>query len=145
MNRRTLLANLETALGTISDIKTVFRHYISLDITQYTEIELPLIAIKEPAEENDQEMTARRAMVSLDLSIRLYFVSWGIAPTTVAPTRTYETLIKKIRNKVGGDFTLNGGSTATWVIGVSVVDGDMPLYFVDIGLRSLYYQNQQAT
>jgi len=139
-NRRTLLANLETALGTVTGITTVLRHYINLDITQYAEAELPLVAIKEPAEENDQELTGRRAMVTLDLNIRLYFVSWGIAPTG-----TYETLMKSIRDKIGGDFNLTSSSVATWVTDVSAIDGDMPLYFVDIGLRSLYYLKQQAT
>jgi len=139
-NRRTVLANLITALGNVSGVNTVLRFYINLDITQYTEAELPLIAVKEPAEDNDQELTGRRAMVSLDTKIRLYFVSWGITPTS-----TYETLMKNIRDEIGGDFNLDSSSVATWVTDVSEIDGDMPLYFVDIGLRSLYYLNQQAT
>ena len=139
--RKTLIENLLTILGDVDDINTVLRFYINLDITQYKEEEeLPLIAVKEPAEENDQEMTDRRAMATLDLTIRLYFVSWGITPTD-----TYETLMKNIRDKIGGDFNLNSSSVATWVTDVSEIDGDMPLYFVDIGLRSLYYLNQQAT
>jgi len=139
-NRRSILSNLETALGNVSGVNTVLRFYTNLDVTQYTEAELPLIAVKEPGEENDTEMTGRRAMVSIDLMIRLYFVTWGINPTS-----TYETLVKNIRDEIGEDFHLNNKSVATWVTSVSDIDGDMPLYSVDIGLRCLYYQNQQAT
>lgn len=140
-NRRTLLANLVIAMAAVSGVNTVVRHYSEeLDITQYTEVSLPLIAIKEPTEEPEEEMTSMRAMMWLSLNLKVYFVHWGISPDS-----TYETLMKRIRDKIGGDPNLNSSSVFTYVGEVSEIGGNLPLYTFTLTLMSRYYLNQQDT
>lgn len=140
-NRRNLLANLATALANVSGVTTVVRHYSEeLDITQYTESQLPLIGIKEPTEEPEEEMTSMRAMMWLGLNLKVYFVHWGISPDA-----TYETLMKKIRDKIGNDPNLNSSSVFTYVGEVSEISGSLPLYTFTLTLMSRYYLNQQDT
>lgn len=140
LNRRAALAQLATNLGAVAEVMTVVRHYAELDITQYTEAELPLIGIKEPGESPDEEMTSMRAVMNLETKLRVYFVCWGINPTA-----TYETLVKAIRDKIGSDFTLTLTATKSLVTDISEIDGEMPLYFFDMDISIKYYLNQQAT
>lgn len=135
-NRRDLLTNLQTALATVSEVTTVIRYYGELDITQYLESELPLIGIKEPTESPEDELTSMRAMMWLELSLKVYFVHWGISPND-----TYEALMKAIRDKIGVDPNINFSSVMTYVRGVSDISGEMPLYFFTLDLAVKYYLN----
>ena len=87
LNRRTALAQLKTTLEEITEIKTVVRSYggrtvrgaadlESFDITNYTSAQLPLIEIQEPAEDTEQQNTSMRAIMALELILKLWFVSW---------------------------------------------------------------------
>ena len=140
-NRRDILSGLVTLFQSISEIKTVIRHYADdFDITQYSESDLPLLALREPAETPEDELTSLRALMNLELRLRLYFINWGYTPTSA-----YETLIKKIRDKAGSDFTVNNTAVAMWVRELSPVEGRLPLYWVELGLVCKYYLDQTAT
>lgn len=142
-NRRDLLAALAAAVANdqITEVVTVVRHYAEeFDITQYGEVDLPLIAIKEPIEVPEEECTSMRAMMWLETTLKVYFVHWGISPNS-----TYETLMKKIRDKIGGDPRLNTQSVFTYVRGISEIEGQMPLFSFTIDLACRYYLDQTST
>jgi len=138
LNRRNILAGLETILKTITSVKAVVRSYMPVDIEQYATTSLPLIEIREPAESPDAEMTSRRQIVNMDTAIRVFFLSWAESPAVA-----YESLVKEIRNKVGVNFNVSGTATACWVVGVGQVNGEMPLYQFSMTLRVRYYLNEQ--
>lgn len=139
-NRRDALAALATLIGAITEVKTVRRVSMPIDITQWAESELPLVEIREPDESAASELTNMRQLTSLNIVLRVWFVIWGEVPTT-----TYETLEKKIRNKIGDNFKLNDTVNGVWVTNISKVDGEMPLYHFDIILRlKLYLELQNA-
>ena len=142
-NRRDLLAALAAAVAhdQISEVITVVRHYSEeFDITQYAEVELPLIAIKEPSESPEEECTSMRAMMWLEATLKVYFVHWGISPDA-----TYGTLMKAIRDKIGNDPNLNSSSVFTHVRGVSEIGGEMPLFSFTLDLACRYYLDQTST
>lgn len=149
LNRRAALAKLKTILEEITEIKTVVRSYggrtvrgagdlESFDITSYTSAQLPLIEIQEPAEDTEQQNTSMRAIMALECTLKLWFVSWAEIPTSA-----YETLIKKIRDKIGANFKLDNTVTGIWVIEISLVSGELPVYNIEIELAMKYYLNQQ--
>jgi hypothetical protein len=135
-NRRDLLAALAAAIAhdQIPEVITVVRHYGELDITQYSESQLPLIAIKEDSEEPEEECTGMRMMMWLNVPLKVYFVHWGISPDAA-----YGTLMKAIRDKIGNDPNLNSSSVFTYVRGVSEIGGEMPLYYFNLDLAVRYY------
>lgn len=149
LNRRAALAMLKTKLEEITEVKTVVRSYggrtvrgtadiESFDITNYITTELPLIEIQEPAEETEQQNVGMRAIMELACTLKLWFVSWA-----EIPAGAYETLVKKIRDKVGANFKLDNTVTGVWVIGVSLVSGELPVYNIEIELAMRYYLNQE--
>ena len=140
LNRRTILANLKTVLSEITEVKTVVRSFVDLDIKKYSETELPLISIREPAESPDDELVSMRAMQNLELKLRIYFVYWDAFPLS-----SYETLTKAIRDKIGSNFTLNSSATKVLVTTVSEIRGEIPLYDFDIVVDIKYYLNQTLT
>lgn len=142
-NRRDVLAALKIILEQISEIKTVVRTYLEteFDITQYVVSELPLVAIPEPAEETDEEMTSQKSMMSLGTKLIVYFVDWAIDPDATI----YEALVKLIRDKIGGNFTLNDKATEARIMSVSSVLGTMPVYNFVMELEMKYYLDEQIT
>lgn len=134
LNRRDILSNFKTILDAISEVTTVVRSNSILDISNYYSTELPLIEIQEANEVPDKELTSMRQMAYLDLVLRVYFVEWGEVPNA-----TYETLLKKIRNKIGDNFRVNDTANAAWVVGVGKIEGEVPLYHLDIDVRVKYY------
>jgi hypothetical protein len=142
-NRRDVLAALKTILEEISEIETVVRTYLEtdFDITQYATDELPLIAIPEPLEDTYEEMTSQRSMMSLGTKLIVYFVDWAIDPDATI----YEALIKLIRDKIGGNFTLNDKATEARIMSVSSVLGTMPVYNFVMELEMKYYLDEQVT
>lgn len=142
-NRRSVLAALKIILEEISEIKTVVRTYLEteFDITQYEQADLPLVAIPEPAEETDEEMTSQKSMMSLGTKLVVYFVDWAIDPDATI----YEALIRLIRDKIGGNFTLNDKATEARVMSVSSVLGTMPVYNFVMELEMKYYLDEQVT
>lgn len=134
LNRRDLLSNFATILDMISEVQTVVRSNAVLDISKYYTTDLPLIEIQEANETPDRELTSMRQLAFLDLVLRVYFVEWGEIPTA-----TYETLIKKIRNQIGNNFNINNTASGAWVVGVGKVEGEMPLYHLDLDVRVKYY------
>lgn len=140
-NRRTIPAKLKTILEEIAEIKTVVRVYLdSFDITQYAMADLPLVAIPEPAEETDNEMTSQKSLMRLATQLVVYFLHWGITPDV-----TYGTLLKKIRDKLGVNFTLGGVVTETRVDAISAILGTMPLYNFRINLEMKYLLDETST
>jgi ERCC4-related helicase len=149
-NRRDILSNLKTILEGVTGITTVVRSYglnavearanEGMDISQYASTDLPLIDINEPMESADEELTSRRSVMFLETYLRVWFVDWNDQPQT-----TYETLMKRIRDAIGNNFTVNSTATACWVISVSAISGELPLFYYDIGLRLKYYLDQTAT
>jgi|GEM_PF-7033168 len=142
-NRRDVLAQLKIVLATITEIVTVVRAYLEteFDIKQYAIADLPLIAIPEPAEETDEEMTSQRSVMLLGTKLIIYFVDWAIDPDVTK----YETLVKKIRDKIGANFNLNDTATEARVMSVSPVLGTMPVYNFVMELEMKYYLNEQVT
>lgn len=151
LNRRDILSGLKTILGTVVGIKTVVRSYggggdartsgeEGIDITQYAESDLPLIDLLEPEELNEEEMTNRRSIQLLDTMLRVYFVDWNDNVQG-----TYETFVKNIRDKVGAEFRVNGTSTACWIVNISKVLGEVPVWHIEFDLRVKYYLDQQVT
>lgn len=134
LNRRDALSNLATILATTTGITTVVRTYGDIDITKYSSTQLPLIEVQEPEETPDEEMTSMKQIAFLDLILKVWFVTWGMAPTS-----TYEDFVKAIRNKIGANFKLNDTATGCWVISVTKVEGEMPLFHFNISLRLKYY------
>jgi len=134
MNRRDALAALQSILSTIAEVKTVVRSYVPIDITSYAEAAFPLIELQEPDETPDSEMTSMRQIAFLEVATKVWFITWGENPTA-----TYESLVKAIRNKIGANFNLNNTATGCWVINVTKVEGEMPLFHFDISLRLKYY------
>jgi len=140
-NRRTLLASLKTALEDVVGEDHVVRHYAEeLDISKYRERDLPLIAIHEPAESTETELTSMRAMMWLEIKLKVYFMDWELVVGSA-----YEALLKSIRDKIGGDPNLNSSSVFTYVGTISEVAGEMPLYTFTMELMSRYYLDQTAT
>jgi hypothetical protein len=116
------------------------RTYQDIDITQYTEAQLPLLNIKEPRDSAFEEHTSAHSTQQLDCLIRCYFVSWAEVPTA-----TYEALTKAIRDKVAANFTLSGCASEMIVNEVSEIQGELPIYFFDFTLELRYYLSQQNT
>lgn len=219
-NRRDVLAALKTILEEISEIKTVVRVYLEaeFDLTQYAQADLPLVAIPEPAEETDEEMTSQKSMMALATKLIVYFIDWDIAPDTtkqvlellesgyvdcvgadigkqvqddtveigellaydntlrkwwikststiggasamtimngtgagaadgdsVTEENFYKTLVKKIRDKIGVNFTLNNKATEARIMSVSSVLGTMPIYNFVAEMEMKYYLDETAT
>jgi hypothetical protein len=142
LNRRDILSQLETILATTTGITTVVRSYgeEGIDITQYAEADLPLLEIIEPAEENDEEMTSRRSVQFLDTVLRVYFVDWNDDVQS-----TYETFVKNVRDKVGANFKVDNKATGCWIVDISRVLGELPLWHIEFDLRVKYYLDQQVT
>jgi len=140
-NRRTVLAKLAIKMAEVDEIKTVIRVYVkNFDLTQFLQAQLPLLAIIEPAEETDDEMTSQRSLMALATQFVIHFLHWGITPDPA-----YEILVKKIRDKVGANFDLDGLITEARVDSVSVISGAMPLYNFDMDLEMKYYLNEMVT
>jgi len=138
LNRRDVLAALKTILATTSGVTTVVRTFVPIDITNYNENELPLIELQEPDEMPDEEMTSMKQIALLEMKCRVWFVVWGESPTT-----TYESLVKALRDKIGANFKLSDTATGCWVIDVTKVEGEMPLFHFEISLRLKYYLDLQ--
>lgn len=142
-NRRDVLSQLKTVLATVSGVVNVVRTYLEadFDITQYAIADLPLIAIAEPAEETEQEMTSQRSVMTLVVRLKIFFVDWAIDPDATK----YEALIKNIRDKIGANFTLNDTATEARIMSVTSVLGTMPVYNFVMDLEVRYYLNEQVT
>lgn len=140
-NRRTLLASLKTVLEAVTGITTVVRHYAEvLDVSKYKEADMALIAIHEPSEVAEEELTSMRAMQWLEIKLRVYFMDWELVVGA-----TYETLLKNIRDAIGADPRLNSSTVFTYVGSISAVEGEMPLYSFTVELKSRYYLDQTST
>ncbi len=140
-NRRLILAKLAVEMGTVVGINTAIRVYTkTFDLTQFTQAQLPLLAIIEPAEETDDELTSQRSLMALIAQMSLHFLHWGITPNA-----TFETIIKAIRDKIGDDFDLGGLITEVRIDTLSTIGGAMPLFNVDIDLEMKYYLNEMDT
>jgi len=139
-NRRAILAALKTKLEEIAEITTVVRTYLStdFDITQYAQAELPLIVIPEPGEDTDQECTSQMSMMVLETNLKVYFLDWAIDPDETK----FEALVKKIRDKIGNNFTLSGTAEECRVASISPVTGILPVYDFLIGLEMRYQVNE---
>lgn len=137
-HRDDILAALATLMSTISGVNTVARTYMNIDITQYTESQLPLIEIKEPEESSKVNLVNMRQLMDLGVELRVFFVSWGEIPTS-----TYETLIKNIRDAIGNDFTLSGNIVACYVTEIGSIEGRVPVYNFEITLQMEYYLSQK--
>lgn len=142
-NRRDVLGQLKEVLSAITEIKTVVRTYLEgeFDITQYAIEDLPLIAIPEPAEDTEEEMTSQRSMMALATKLRVFFVDWAIEPNATK----YESLIKNIRDTIGANFNLNDTATEARIMSVTSVLGTMPVYNFVMDLEVRYYLNEQIT
>jgi len=142
-NRRAVLAALKTVLGEITEIKTVVRVYLTaeFDITQYAQVDLPLIVIPEPKEDTDTEGTSQMSMMALETRLMIFFLDWAIDPDDIK----YEALVKKIRDKIGAKFTLNGTAEECRVDSVSVISGILPVYDFFMDLEMKYYLNEMNT
>lgn len=134
LNRRYIGNSVATILDMISEVKTVVRSKNALDITNYCYTNLPLVEIREARESPSPELTGMRQMSWLDLVLRVHFIEWGDWPS-----ETYELLVKRIRDAIGNNFTLNDSANGAWVVEVSEVSGSMPLYYLDIRVRVKYY------
>jgi hypothetical protein len=137
LNRRDLLAQLAATLAGTTGVTTVVRCYETLDILNYTEAQLPLIEIVEPAENVEQQLVSRRQIIAVRLELRVWFVSWAEIPTS-----TYESLMKNIRNKMAESFTLQQKATGCWVMSIGPIQGTLPVYNFTIGLRMKYYLDE---
>lgn len=135
-NRRTVLDAIYDKVDAVTVVKTVTRSLAVRDILNYNETDLPLVDLREPRETADVEMTSMRQIGFLDVILRVWFTHWGEDPSS-----TYETLMKDIRNKLGEDPTMGQCAVASWVTGVSNVEGEMPLFRFDISLRTKYHLN----
>ena len=140
-NRRLILAKLAVEMDTVSGINTVIRVYTkTFDLTQFTQAQLPLLTIIEPAEETDDEMTSQRSLMALIAQMSIHFLHWGITPDA-----TYEAIVKAIRDKIGSNFDLDGLITEARVDALSTIGGAMPLFNFDMDLEMKYYLNETAT
>ena len=140
-NRRLILAKLAVEMGTVAGINTVIRVYSkTFDLTQFTQAQLPLLAIVEPAEETDDELTSQRSLMVLVAQMSLHFLHWGITPNA-----TFGTIIKAIRDKIGDNFDLGGLITEVRIDALSTIGGEVPLFNVDIDLEMKYYLNEMDT
>ncbi len=140
-NRRLILAKLAVEMGTVAGINTVIRVYSkTFDLTQFTQAQLPLLAIVEPAEETDDELTSQRSLMVLVAQMSLHFLHWGITPNV-----TFGTIIKAIRDKIGDNFDLGGLITEVRIDALSTIGGEVPLFNVDIDLEMKYYLNEMDT
>ena len=140
-NRRDVLSNLKIALEAVTGVAIVIRHYAEeLDVSKYKEADMALIAIHEPSEVAEEELTSMRAMQWLEIQLKVYFMDWELVVGA-----TYEALLKNIRDKIGSDPRINSTSVFTYVGAISAVAGEMPLYSFTMTLRSRYYLDQTAT
>jgi hypothetical protein len=143
-NRRDILAGLETLLGTVTGVTTVVRTYgeadVALNIELYASTDLPLVEMMEPEEETYQEMTSHRTLMQLLVNIRIYFVDWN---TDVQAS--YETLMKNLRDKIGGDFKLGDTTIESRVDSITPIEGVLPVRNFGISLELRYYMNEKST
>ena len=139
-NRRDVLSGLETIISEITSVTTVVRSYKAIDITNYKEADLPLINIIEPAEDTHQDMTSHRAIMLLDVELKVWFVSWAESSADA-----YETLMKGIRDKIGANFTLDDTVDAAWIDSVTEISGEMPVYSYGISMQIHYYLDATST
>ena len=139
-DRRSVMTALATKLAEITEIQTVVRTYLDtdFDITQYTQSQLPLIVIPEPAETTDEECTSQMSMMALATKLRIYFLDWAIDPDSTK----YEALVKKIRDKIGANFTLGDTATECRVNAVSQILGIVPVYDFFMDLEMKYWLNE---
>lgn len=141
--RRTILAALKLILEELAPtyVTTVVRTYMELDITNYLTADLPLIEIQEPEESAETEMTSRRSIQNLEVTLRVWFFNWAEEPDEAI----YETLMKQIRDKIGSEFKIDNTAIADWVGGITKLEGEMPVWNFSMGLILRYYLNQQST
>jgi len=143
-NRRDILSELETLIGTVTGVETVVRTYgeadVALNIELYASTDLPLVEIMEPEEPTYEEMTSHRALMQLMVDLKVYFVDWN---TDVQDS--YETLMKNLRDKIGGDFKLGNTTIESRVDSISPVEGILPLRSFGISLELRYYLNEKST
>ena len=139
LNRRAILSGLAAVLAEITEVKTVVRTLLDADMKIYATTVLPLIEVQEPDETEDRSLTSQRQIMFLDTVIRVWFVRWGADPNS-----TYETLVTKIRNKIGDHFTINETATGAWVTRVTGIEGAMPLYHFDMSIRVKYYLDEKS-
>jgi len=141
LTRRATLAAFATLMEEISEITTVVRSLRPIDPKQYAQAELPLLNIVEPEEDVKEEEIGMHSLQELTLDgFRLYFLNWGETPSA-----TYETLIKRVRDKLGDNFKVSNTATAALIGSISAVQGRMPLYWVDVEVRIEYYMAQTNT
>ena len=142
LNRRNVLASFATLMDAISQVTTVVRTYRPVDVTHYTQAQLPLLNIIEPGEEPQAHLTSMREMAELDLNMRLYFVHFGETPDA-----TYGGLIKAIRDKIGNNFKVSEYATSALIESITVVmeESEMPLYWMDFQVVIRYYLDEKNT
>ena len=141
-NRRSILTAFAALIDAISQVTTVVRSYRPVDITQYTQAELPLINIIEPAEEPEEHLTSMKEMAWLNLNMRLYFLNWGETPDA-----TYGGLVKAIRDKIGNNFKVSNTATSALIDSISAIGegSEMPLYWMDFEVAIKYYLDEKIT
>jgi len=139
-NRGNVLAALKTTITNLGSTyaKTVVRSYSGADIQMYLDTDLPLVDMREPNENNDKELTSFRSINKMALVLRIYFVSWAESASS-----TYEDIIKSVRNAIGANFKATETALKAEVTTISGIQGEMPLYWVDIGLDIRYYLDQK--
>jgi len=76
----------------------------------------------------------------LMVDLKVYFVDWN---TDVQDS--YETLMKNLRDKIGGDFKLGNTTIESRVDSISPVEGILPLRSFGISLELRYYLNEKST
>jgi len=136
--RGNFLGQLKTTLSAVTGINSVVRSYTELDIKQYSEAELPLIEIVEPSEDPDRELTSQHSLVFFDTKLKIWFVDWNDQPQII-----YETIMKRIRDTIGGVFTMECKANACYVTSVAKLEGSVPLYSYEMDLRTKIYLNQK--
>lgn len=90
----------------------------------------------------------RSASTIVDISVMTITSGTGVGTAdgnSVATESLYETLVKKIRNKIGDNFTLNDKATEARIMSVSSVLGTMPIYNFVVEMEMKYYLDETAT
>lgn len=134
--RDTVIEKLKTEFSEITELKTVERKIVEPENQRYLVSELPALIILEPAETYEEYEKANYAIFNLTLDLVLWAVSEDGNTTS-----EIDTCIKKIKEKLHSNLTLDDTSLDVEITSISSDIKTKPLFKYTISIVVSYYHS----
>lgn len=134
--RDTVIEKLKTELLEITELKTVKRKIVEPENQKYQSSELPALFILEPEETYEEYEKSSYAIFNLTLDL----VLWAISEDSDT-TSEIDTCIKKIKEKLHSDLTLDDTSLDVEITSISSAVKIKPLFNYTISIVVKYYHS----